>query len=260
MKEQPSPDPSPMEPPETGAPDDLPVTGPVLFDCDGTLVDSEPIASAVTAEMLLTRGVRLDPTEVLDLFTGLSARSSAELVEARFGVVLDAEYWAEKSRRLDVAFATRLRAVPGMADLVQDLAAAGRPICVASSGSPERIDRSLGATGLDAWFPPSLRLSAVMVGRGKPAPDLFLLAARRFGAEPSTCVVVEDSVPGVQAGVAAGMKVVGLAAGGHADPGLPARLLRAGASEVASSAAELAGLLSADRPPVTGASRTATGS
>ena len=218
--------------------------GPVVFDCDGTLVDSEPIASAITAELLAARGVPVDAGEVLARFTGLSARSTKELVARSWGVHLDAELDAEKARRLDAAFAAHLRPVPGMPELVRALAGAGRPVCVASSGAPARIDRSLALTGLDRWFPPELRFSAVMVEAGKPAPDLFLLAARSLGADPATCVVVEDSVYGVEAGVAAGMRVLGLTAGGHADGGLAGRLLAAGASAVAGDADQLAALLS----------------
>lgn len=217
--------------------------GPVLFDCDGTLVDSEPIASAVNAELLNARGVPLDTGEVLALFTGLSVRSVKALVAQRFGVHLDADFDTEKARRLDAAFAARLRPVPGMPDLVRDLVAAGRPVCVASSSSPERIDRSLATTGLDKWFPPAQRFSAVMVEAGKPAPDLFLLAAERLGADPGTCAVVEDSVHGVAAGVAAGMTVIGLTAASHADDTLAGRLLDAGASAVAGDAATLAAVL-----------------
>jgi len=218
-------------------------TGPVVFDCDGTLVDSEPIASAINAELLSSRGVPLGAGEVLELFTGLSARSTEQLVAQRFGVHLDAEFGAEKTRRLDAAFASCLRPVAGMPDLVRDLVASGRPLCVASSSSPERIDRSLATTGLDRWFPPELRFSAVMVEAGKPAPDLFLLAAEHLGADPAACVVVEDSVHGVEAGVAAGMTVLGLTAASHADDRLAPRLLAAGASAVAGDAGALGALL-----------------
>ncbi len=217
--------------------------GLVVFDCDGTLVDSEPIASAVNAELLAARGVPLDAGEVLALFTGLSVRSTKALVAQLFGVQLDSAFDAEKARRLDTAFAAGLRPVPGMPELVGDLVAAGRPICVASSSTPERIETSLAITGLDRWFPPALRFSSVMVEAGKPAPDLFLLAAERLGADPGTCVVVEDSVHGVEAGVAAGMTVIGLTAGSHADSTLAARLLAAGASDLAGDAAALAALL-----------------
>lgn len=217
----------------------------MLFDCDGTLVDSEPISAAVTAELLTARGVPLATEDVLARFTGLSAATTKAIVEERFGVRLGEDFDRDKRRRLDAAFDARLRTVPGMPELVGSLAATGRRICVASSSTPHRIDRSLAVTGLDRHFPPEVRFSATMVRRGKPAPDLFQLAAARLGVDPAACVVVEDSPFGVEAGVAAGMTVVGFTAAGHASPDLAPRLRAAGAHEVAPDAEALRRLLGA---------------
>ncbi len=215
----------------------------MLFDCDGTLVDSELIAAAVTAELLGARGVPLDAAAVLESFTGLSAASTKTLVAERFGVVLGPDFDADKRARLDAAFTAGLRAVPGVPGLLAALAGAGRPMCVASSSSPQRIDHSLATASLDAYFPPARRFSAAMVERGKPAPDLFLLAASRLGAGTESCTVVEDSPYGVEAGVAGGMTVIGFTGAAHASPDLVGRLDRAGATAVAADATGLARLL-----------------
>ncbi len=126
--------------------------------------------------------------------------------------------------------------------MLTDLAGRGVPRAVASSSATERIARSLALTGLTDHFAPHL-YSASMVPNGKPAPDLFLHAASQLGVEPGDCVVVEDAVPGVLAGVAAGMRVIGFTAAGHCGADHAAGLVGAGADEVAATAAELTDLL-----------------
>jgi len=129
-----------------------------------------------------------------------------------------------------------------MPDLVPLLDRLAVPACVASSSDPERLRISLGAVGLYDRFHPHI-YSAVQVARGKPAPDLFLLAAERLGVAPAACVVIEDSPAGVAAGLAAGMAVVGFTGGGHCGPDHGRSLRAAGAGEVVPSMADLQGLL-----------------
>jgi HAD superfamily hydrolase (TIGR01509 family) len=135
-----------------------------------------------------------------------------ELVEERSGRKLPADFDDTFHSRVFAAFQAELEAVDGAADVLKGLVAAGVPYCVASSGSHERIRVGHRKTGLDVWFRDEIVFSADDVGRGKPWPDLFLHAAARMGVAPERCVVVEDSGPGVQAALAAGMDAYGFTA------------------------------------------------
>jgi HAD superfamily hydrolase (TIGR01509 family) len=145
------------------------------------------------------------------------------------------------SDRLDAAFATELRAMPGIEAAFERIAC---PVCVASSSDPRRIERSLRLTGLFSRFHPHL-YSAKHVARGKPAPDLFLHAAAQMHADPRACVVIEDSIAGVTAGAAAGMNVIGFTAGSHCPSGHGATLRQAGAATICGRAEELPGAIGA---------------
>lgn len=190
----------------------------VIFDCDGVLVDSERLAVAVEAEVLTELGWAMDPREVADRFVGRSAASMQAEIEARLGRAIDWE--STFGRRHAAAFESGLEPVAGVADVLDALAASARPYCVASSSARDAIGYKLARTGLADRFDPAHVFSADDVAHGKPAPDVFLLAAATMGAEPSACVVVEDSPIGVRAGLAAGMRV--LAFGGGITP--PSRL------------------------------------
>jgi len=201
----------------------------IIFDCDGVLVDSEPIANRVFTRALNEIGLALDYGEVCALFIGLSMARCMELIEAELGRPAPAGFLDDLQRRTFEAFRTEaLQPVPGVPELLEGLR---RPYCVASSGEPEKMRTTLGLTGLLPRFEGRI-FSAVEVERGKPAPDLFLHAAARMGAAPERCVVVEDSEPGVLAGRAAGMRVVGFAARGQGP-----RLAAAGAETIESMAA-----------------------
>lgn len=212
----------------------------VIFDCDGVLVDSEPIANACLADALVAEGMALDVTEVRRRYVGLSMRSVVERIEAELGRRL-ADDWLDK---LQLETFDRLRAhirpVAGVAAAVRKLHAAGIKTCVASSGSTKKMTLTLTYSGLLSLFHPRL-YSADMVERGKPHPDLFQLAARQFGVTPNLAVVVEDSAFGVQAAVAARMQVFGYAGDPLTDE---AALREAGARTFRSMAAlpELLGL------------------
>jgi HAD superfamily hydrolase (TIGR01509 family) len=201
----------------------------VLFDCDGVLVDSEPIALAVLLETIAAAGGAVSAETAQDRFLGRSLAATRAILAAEFGVLLDDAALGAMRARLYDAFRAELKPIPGMAETLARIAA---PVCVASSSQPERIELCLRLTGLWPWFE-GRAFSATMVARGKPAPDLFLHAAREMGAEPAACLVVEDSPAGVEAGRAAGMRVIGFTGGGHAAaPGHGAALAACGAERV----------------------------
>jgi len=191
-----------------------------IFDCDGVLVDSEPPANRVLARAISELGWPMTAEEATQRFKGLSLADCVRIVEERLGAPVPEDFLPQLNERTYEAFRRELRPVPGVERVV---AALRVPHCVASSGSHEKMRLTLGLTGLLRYFDDHL-FSATEVNRGKPAPDLFLHAARRMGTEPGACVVVEDSLPGVQGAVAAGMRVFGFAREEE-----PARLEAAGA-------------------------------
>jgi HAD superfamily hydrolase (TIGR01509 family) len=211
----------------------------VIFDCDGVLVDSEIIACRVLSSELNALGLPLTPKDCLDRFTGITMAAVMARIEAMLGGPLPEDF-EETLRRKDFeAFETELRPVPGVIDMLPRLTV---PRCIASSGAIAKMQLTLTATGLLPHFAPHL-FSAQMVERGKPAPDLFLYAAARMGAEPSACVVIEDSAAGIEAALAAGMGVLGFAGGSHGGAAYAAMLSAAGAPAVFSDMSGLPALL-----------------
>ncbi|MFD7994063.1 HAD family hydrolase [Streptomyces mexicanus] len=184
----------------------------VIFDNDGVLVDSEPVSNRLLAEYLTELGHPTSYEDSIRDYMGSAMHRVHDLVLERTGKRLPDDFDDVFHARVFAAFERELRAVPGIVAVLEKLAADGTPYCVASSGSHERIRVGHRATGLDRWFDDARIFSSQDVGRGKPAPDLFLHAARRMGVEPARCVVVEDSPLGVQAAVAAGMDVLGFTA------------------------------------------------
>lgn len=184
----------------------------VIFDNDGVLVDSERIANRVLAAYLTELG---HPTTLEDSvrdYMGSAVGRVHELILERTGRRLPAAFDDTLHERTFAALRRDLLPVAGVAEVLDKLVAEGVPYCVASSGSHERIRVSLRKTGLYERFGEQRIFSSQDVGRGKPAPDLFLHAAAAMGAEPGRCAVVEDSPLGVQAALAAGMDVYGYAA------------------------------------------------
>lgn len=214
----------------------------IIFDCDGVLVDSEPLAIEALLEMVAESGRDMSPADAAEQFLGLSWRATREKLANEFGVVVD-DARAERMRmRLFEMFRERLRATPGVASALYAVASKR---CVASSSSPERLDLSLGLVGLLDAFAPNI-FSATMVRRGKPAPDLFLFAAERMGVDPSACLVIEDSPAGVQAAQAARMDVFAYVGGAHAAMfDLRSRLAALGPQRIFDDMAELPALLGA---------------
>ena len=180
----------------------------VLFDLDGVLVDSEPISTRVLMAALAEVGLPLSEAETEQQFMGRSRWESLAWIEQQLGRAVPEDFAANWQRRVFEAFRRELKPVPGIEAALDRLAV---PFCVASGSDAARIRLSLELAGLLPRFEGRI-FSAAQVARGKPAPDLFLFAAREMGAMPARCIVVEDSVPGVQAAVAAGMPVLGYAA------------------------------------------------
>lgn len=184
--------------------------GAVIFDCDGVLVDSEPLALEVMADELASLGVALGEDEIHRRFTGRSLPDCERIIAALTPDPCVRGFSSRFETRLGAVFEQRLKAVDGMHSVVAALAAASKPMAVASSGSQAKIRRSLHLTGLAGFFPSARIFSAEDVSLGKPAPDLFLHAAEAMGSSPADCAVVEDSTPGLQAAAAAGMRVIAL--------------------------------------------------
>ncbi|MGG5821681.1 HAD family hydrolase [Falsiroseomonas sp. HW251] len=189
----------------------------VIFDCDGTLVDSETLSAEVFAELLAELGHDADPAWILRSFRGRQFATSLEQLAARYGA-LPEDFGQRFRDRADAVYRERLREIEGAAAL---LGALHHPACVASNAPRAKIEMCLDAAGLRRFFPGERVFSAYEVGAWKPAPGLFLHAAAAMGADPARCLVVEDSEPGVLAGLAAGMRVVAIVHE-EAAPWLPA--------------------------------------
>jgi HAD superfamily hydrolase (TIGR01509 family) len=188
-----------------------------IFDCDGVLVDSEPIANASFSRAIRAQGLDWSPDEVLRRLMGLSLKSCVEVCEAELGRKLPADF-VEKMQVVTYQMFrdAPLRPIAGVKEAVLALHKAGITTCVASSGAPEKMRFTLGLTGLWDLFDGRI-FSASQVPRGKPFPDLFLHAALRMDVQPFECTVVEDSVPGVKAARAAGMRALAYAGEPYAD-------------------------------------------
>ena len=198
----------------------------VIFDCDGVLVDSEVISCRAHAETLTRHGYTITSDQVLQRFLGRSMRQATLEIEAELGRSLPEDFHTQVYAEIFRSFAKSLEATPHVNEV---LAAITRPVCVASSGPPEKISASLNRVGLYDRFAPHI-YSAVQVRKGKPAPDLFLFAAEQMRTSPKRCLVIEDSVAGVTGARAAGMTVLGFHGGSHCPPGHAGMLRTAGAT------------------------------
>ncbi len=208
------------------------VTGPpalVIFDCDGVLVDSEPISNTVLAASLTAAGLPTTPEQALHEYKGRLLSDVGARAEQLLGHPLPAGLLDGFEHDREQAFRASLAAVPGARETVQAVRAAGVSVCVASQGRLEKTELTLTLVGLRDLFADGALFSAYQVTRGKPHPDLFLHAAATMGVAPDRCVVVEDTLIGVTAAVAAAMRVIGYA--GEEDP---TPLLAAGAHTVRS--------------------------
>ncbi len=214
----------------------------VIFDNDGVLVDSEPHACRVLAGLLTRHGLPTTEEEAFADYTGMSLATTRARAESLLGRALPPDFEDAYHRRLFDAFRAALRPVPGVAEVLARIA---MPTCVASSGAHARIRLALETTGLLVHFDGRI-FSAQDVTRGKPAPDLFLHAARTLGANPARCAVIEDSPLGVEAANAAGMTAFGFARA------MPAARLAGATGGVFASMHELPRLLARGRRPEVG--------
>jgi len=208
----------------------------VIFDCDGVLVDSELIFGRVLGECLIATGLPTTIDEAVALGLGKNRVTLSAAVETRFGRKLPDAFFELFAARSTDAFERELRPMPGVEEL---LAALPTPRCVASNGHLDRVRQRLSLTRLLSFFDPHV-FSASQIERGKPAPDLFLFAARQLGAEPDRCIVVEDSIAGVEAAIAAQMPVVGFCGGSHCPGDHTDRLNAAGCPRVFARMPDLA--------------------
>lgn len=182
----------------------------IIFDCDGVLIDSELISSQCAASELQALGMSITAEEVLRRFLGHS-RAEIAAAAAREGYPVPADFVSRLVARIENAFETQLVAVPGVAEVLSCLP---QKVCVASGSPLPYIRRSLEITGLIYPFGNNL-FSSGMVSRPKPAPDVFLFAAKQMNVPPSHCLVIEDSLAGVLAARRAGMRVVAFLGGSH---------------------------------------------
>jgi HAD superfamily hydrolase (TIGR01509 family) len=211
----------------------------IIFDCDGVLVDSEVISCRAHAETLTRHGYPITPDQVFDRFLGRSMRQATAEIEAEMGRGLPDDFHTKVYAEVFRLFAASLQATP---HVEETLAAIALPKCVASSGPPEKISASLNRVGLYDRFAPHI-FSAVQVRHGKPAPDLFLFAAEQMRTPPARCLVIEDSLAGVTAALAAGMVVLGYHGGSHCRPDTADTLRAAGAAVTFDDMRQLPGLV-----------------
>lgn len=208
----------------------------IIFDCDGVLIDSEIIANRIEVEVKTELGFPITLEEQLKKFVGLGMSHPVMQAELRR---LPTNYWQMVDDRVKVAYTNELKAIDGVVEFIEQLSL---PKCVASSSEPEWLTFKLEHTKLIRYFPNAI-FSGGMVSKSKPAPDLFLLALEKMGWESSSCLVIEDSVVGVEAGKAAGLTVCGFTGGAHIYPGHAEKLVKAGADHMISDFKQIARFL-----------------
>jgi HAD superfamily hydrolase (TIGR01509 family) len=206
----------------------------LIFDCDGVLVDSEVLALETLREMMASLGRPMTTAEADREFTGRSLADTVATAERLLGRPVPPDVGEQFGRLLFDRFRRELKPVPGVRDAIVALPYRR---CVASSSSPDRLKLSLEVTGLAPLF--EYVFSAVQVANAKPAPDLYLHAARTLGEAPESCIVIEDTTRGVMAGRAAVMRVIGFCGAAHAAPDLAEQLRHAGAEIVIRTMHEL---------------------
>ncbi len=217
------------------------MTDAIFFDCDGVLVDSEPISARTTADLLADHGIEMTWEQANSVFTGKSMKDAIRLLRDQFGVAPSPFYAADHEDLLFRRFEAELQPMPGIADLLGQVAL---PICVTSNSTHRRLAVTLSLTGLAPFFAGRV-FSAEDVAEGKPAPDLFFFAARRMGVSVDRCLVIDDSPSGIQGAIAAGARAIGFTGGSHVAPGHADRLIEAGAETVIDRISALSPLLAA---------------
>ncbi len=208
----------------------------VIFDCDGVLVDSEMLSCQCLADVLHRHGVAISVEDVFQRFLGRSSSAVSDYYLETVGRPLPSEFGADLRDHLTEIFERSLAVMPDVPALLESIR---QPYCLATSSDVDRVKMTLRVSGLDRYFDGRV-FTASMVAHGKPAPDLFLLAASSMGATPQRALVVEDSVNGVLAGKRAGMTVWGFIGGSHyANRDGRKLLTETGADRIVSSINEL---------------------
>lgn len=184
----------------------------IIFDCDGVLVDSESISCGTIAEIATGLGYAMTTEEAVNSFVGTSMKFVTSFLNERLASPLPLDFESQYRARMYERFKTELKPIPGIEAVLQSLTI---PACVGSNGPREKILLNLGLTKLILYFEPHHIFSAYDIKKWKPLPDLYLHAAAKMGVAPRHCIVVEDSLAGVQAARAAGMTVYGYAS--HSD-------------------------------------------
>lgn len=227
----------------------------VIFDCDGVLIDSEILVCRIAAEELTRLGYAISTDDVIRRFAGRPDHEMRAEIESEWGRSIPEDYRPSVNARTADAYESELRIMPGMHEALDQITV---PVCVASSSVPEKLRLGLETVGLYARFTPNV-ISGTLVAHGKPEPDVFLFAAGWMKVSPMSCVVIEDSVPGVKAARGAGMDVLGFTGGAHCSPEHAADLIKAGASSTFTKMAQLPALLKKAPPRDSRLSRSSRG-
>ena len=207
----------------------------VIFDCDGTLSDSEYLNNKATADVLAELGFPRYTVEVsMDKFVGMAMTEVKKFIETEEGRAVPDSFIPDFIDRVAQYQKTGLKPVAGAVEAVTELVPKYKT-CVASNGERSNVISSLEMIGLYDFFGDEKTFTKIQVARGKPAPDLFLFAAERLSSDPASCIVIEDSASGVMAGVAAGMYVIGFTGSSHDHNGTAANLKAAGAHTICAS-------------------------
>jgi HAD superfamily hydrolase (TIGR01509 family) len=212
----------------------------LIFDCDGVILDSMPLHTEVESAFYRSRGINITPQELGRRFSGVPLVEEFKILEQETGRKLPPELEIEITAMKKDIFARRLQVVDGIEEVLEKLEDV--PRCIATGMRLGELDHALNIVNLYSTFAPHL-FSSEMVSKGKPFPDLFLHAAQQMNQQPKDCLVIEDGVPGVQAGRAAGMRVLGFVGGSHCDDEHGDRLREAGADLVFAAMRELPGLI-----------------
>ncbi len=217
----------------------------IIFDCDGVLIDSEILSAEVDSAILRELGYEIAPADLAHRFAGFTTEGIFQLIGEEMGSAIPDEVVRRAQRETDMKLKREVAPIPGVHEMLDAL---DDPRCICSNSRSERLKVSLDRVGLWDRFRPYV-FSAQEVGtkRGKPAPDVFLHAAKIFETEPAEAIVIEDSVAGVSGGVAAGMRVIGFTGASHSWPGHGEALMDAGALTVVRRLAEVPPTLEALR-------------
>lgn len=202
----------------------------IIFDCDGVLVDSEIIAAQVESKLLADAGYPIEAVDLVERFSGMSWKDILLTVEKEANIPLQASLLEKAEKAVDAKLA---KSVKGIAGVRQAASQISLPRCVCSNSKPHRIEAMLKRSGYLDLFAPHI-FSAAVIGekRPKPAPDVFVHAAKEMGVEPRRTIVLEDSVHGIEGARAAGMRVIGFTGASHTFPSHADRLTEAGAETV----------------------------